>query len=104
VLSVPGGVGTKGSINKTVKTRRLGAYANTSFNVLAVPNGDLFPGRSKGTGSGSNSNFVRVDDGTTAASDDAATPTRSVPGELTYMFGSVVPKQDDYKAKNSYES
>lgn len=104
VLSIPGGVSTKGSIHKSVSSRRLGSYANTTFNVLAVPNGDLFPGRSKGTGSGSNSNFVRADDGTTAASDDAATPTRSVPGELTYMFGSIVPKQDDYKAKNARET
>lgn len=104
VLSVPGGVSNKGSIHKSVSSRRLGSYANATFNVLAVPNGDLFPGRSKGTGAGSNSNFVRTDDGSTAASDDAATPTRSVPGELTYMFGSVVPKQDDYKAKNTRET
>jgi len=33
------------------------------------------------------------------ASDDAASPSRSAPGELTYMTGSVVPVQDDYAEK-----
>lgn len=32
-------------------------------------------------------------------SDNAATPTRAVPGELTYKTGAPVPVQDDYKAK-----
>ena len=98
----PGGA-TGARINKTVSTYRYGSYSNTSFNVLAVPNGNVVPGRTRGTGSGSKSNFVQKD-GTTAATDDAATPTRTVPGELTYMFGSKTPKQDDYKAKNSFEA
>ena len=37
--------------------------------------------------------------GATAAADSAANPTRSIPGELVYLQGSVIPKQDDYKAK-----
>lgn len=37
----------------------------------------------------------------TLATDDAANPTRSVPGELTYKTGAPVPVQDDYKAKTS---
>jgi len=36
------------------------------------------------------------------ASDDAANPTQSVPGELTYMRGSVTPYNDNYKAKTNY--
>jgi hypothetical protein len=36
------------------------------------------------------------------ASDNAATPTASVPGELTYMSGAKVPYNDNYKAKTSY--
>lgn len=103
VLSIPGGVSTQGSIHKTVASYRFGSYSNASFNVLARPNGNVVPGLTKGTGAGTQSEFVQMD-GSTAATDDAASPTRSVPGELTYMFGSVVPKQDDYKAKNSYES
>jgi len=102
-LTVPGGVTGK-SINKLVSTRRIGAYSDTRFNVLAVPNGNIVPGRTKGTGAGSGSNFVQADDGSTAARDDAATPTRSVPGELTYMFGAKNPVSTSYKAKNSYES
>lgn len=36
------------------------------------------------------------------ASDDAANPTQSVPGELTYMRGSPTPYNDNYKAKTNY--
>lgn len=42
---------------------------------------------------------VQVD---SLASDNAATPTASVPGELTYMSGSKTPYNDNYKAKTSY--
>lgn len=37
----------------------------------------------------------------TFASDDAANPSRSVPGELVYKTGAPVPIQDDYKAKTN---
>lgn len=103
VLSVPGGVTNK-SIHKLVKTVQYGTYATTQFNVLAVPSSGVVPGRTKGTNAGTAVNYVQADDGSSTASDDAASPTRSVPGELTYMFGAIVPKLDDYKAKNSYES
>jgi hypothetical protein len=101
-LTVPGGVTGK-SINKKVSTYRMGAYSDAKFNVLAVPNGNVVPGRTKGTGAGSLSNYVQKN-GSTTAIDDAATPTRSVPGELTYMFGAKMPLSTSYKAKNSYES
>jgi hypothetical protein len=104
VLTVPGGVSTK-SIHKLVTTRQLGSYEDAEFNVLAVPNGDLVPGRTKGTGAGDLVEYVQADDGSTAATDDAASPTRSVPGELTYHFGALArPTTDEYKARNSYES
>lgn len=103
LLTVPGGVVGK-SINKLVKTRRYGSYATAQFNVLATPSSGVVPGRVKGSGAGNSSTYVQADDGTTNANDDAASPTRSVPGELTYMFGSVVPKLDTYKARNSHES
>lgn len=35
------------------------------------------------------------------SSDDAANPTSSVPGEFTYLRGSVIPYNDNYKAKTS---
>jgi hypothetical protein len=37
----------------------------------------------------------------TLASDNAATPTRAVPGELVYKTSAPVPVQDDYKAKTN---
>lgn len=105
ILTVPGADydgSPRDMIHKVVKTYKYGSYATSSFNVLAPAGSGMVPGRTKGTGAGSSSNFVQKN-GSTAAVDDAATPTRSVPGELTYMFGSVTPKNDSYKAKNSYE-
>lgn len=104
LLSVPGGVSNV-SIHKLTSTRALGAYASTSFDVLARPSTSVVPGRTKGLGAGDPVAYVQADDGTTTSNvDNAASPTRSVPGELTYMFGSKTPKNDAYKAKNSYES
>lgn len=37
----------------------------------------------------------------TFATDEAANPTRSVPGELVYKTGALVPVQDNYKAKTN---
>lgn len=104
VLTIPGGVSNK-SIHKLVTTRQAGTYATAAFNVLATPSSGVVPGRTKGSGAGTVVNYVQADDGSTSASDDAATPTRSVPGELTYHFGALArPTSSDYKAKNSYES
>lgn len=38
----------------------------------------------------------------TFATDEAATPTRSVPGELTYKTGAPTPVNDNYKAKTGW--
>jgi len=103
VLTIPGGV-TNTSIHKLVTTRQIGTYATTSFDVLATPSSGVVPGRTKGTGAGTEVEYVQADDGSTAASDDAASPTRSVPGELTYHFGALSsPTTDEYKARDSYE-
>ena len=104
VLTIPGGVNTEGSIHKLNKTRRIGSDADRSFNVYAHPSSGVFPGLTLGTGFGSVSNFVQID-GSTAATDKAASPTRAVPGGLTYMFGALTkPTTVNYKAKDSYES
>lgn len=107
LLTVPGaeyaGV-FRDTIHKVVSTRRVGAYASASFDVLAVPSSGVVPGRTKGANAGAASNFVQMD-GSTAATDDAASPTRAVPGELTYHFGGLGrPTTDEYKAKDSYEA
>lgn len=92
------------TVHKTVKTQKVGEYADRSFDVLAKPAKTMVPGRTRGTGAGTDSNFVQMD-GATAASDDAASSTRAVPGELTYHFGGLaVPATDEYKARNSYEA
>lgn len=104
MLTVPGGVSSV-SIHKLVTTRQLGTYATASYNVLARPSTSIVPGRTKGSGAGSQVEYVQADDGTTAAVDDAASPSRSVPGELTYHFGGLArPTTGDYKARDSYES
>jgi len=50
------------------------------------------------TGAFSTPVTVAVD---TLATDNAANPTRSSPGQLTYKTGKYVPVNDDYKAKTS---
>lgn len=107
ILTVPGADydgSPRDMIHKVVKTYKYGSYSTTVFNVLAKAGSGVVPGLTKGTGAGSSANFVQVD-GSTAATDDAATPTRTIPGELTYHFGGLAkPTSVDYKAKNSYES
>ena len=87
LLTIPGGA-TNISINKRVTTRQFGTYATASYNILAVPNGNLVPGRTKGSGAGSSVAFLQAD-GLTAATDAAATVSRAVPGNLTFMFGAI---------------
>lgn len=99
------GIRTVNKVNKMVDTRLVGTYATAEFDILTKPSTAMVPGRTKGTGAGNDSNFVQVADGSTAATDDAASPTRSVPGELTYHFGGLAaPKTDEYKARDSYEA
>jgi hypothetical protein len=108
LLTIPGaeyGSVGRDTIHKVVSTRRIGAYASTSFDVLATPSSGVVPGRTRGANAGDASNFVQVDDGSSAATDDAASPTRAVPGELTYHFGGLgKPTTDEYKAQDSYEA
>tara|TARA_Y100000004_G_scaffold185071_1_gene234791 strand:- start:577 stop:834 length:258 start_codon:yes stop_codon:yes gene_type:complete len=72
--------------------------------VTAVPNKDRHPEMTL-TGGGAVSSFI---DPATHATDPVAAstidPSRNVPGELTYMFGGKLAKQDNYKARDTYES
>jgi hypothetical protein len=105
VLTIPGGA-TNVTMNKLVTTRQLGTYATAAFDILAVPNGGkIVPGRTKGSGAGTLVNYVKAEDGSTSATDAAATVSRAVPGNLTYFFGYLSgPSTVSYKAKNTYES
>jgi hypothetical protein len=93
---------TRDNVNEINSTRRLGTGA--TFDLLAVPSTQITPGFTKGAGAGNAQNFVQADDGSTASADNAAAPTRGVPGELTYRFGAPNPTTDEYKAKNAFEA
>jgi len=89
-------------IHLTIATRQLGED-DATFDVLARPSTAMVPGRSKGTDAGSVSTFVNPADGTAAVATEIL-PSRAVPGELTYHFGSLsAPTTDEYKARDSYE-
>jgi len=106
LLTIPGAqydsVG-QDSIHRISSTRRLGSAADVAFDVLAVPSSGVVPGRTKGSNAGDAQNFVQKD-GSTAATDQAASPTRGVPGELTYHFGGLgKATTDEYKARDAFE-
>jgi hypothetical protein len=75
------------------------------IDVLARPSSGIASYVVK-TGGGTLKNFIdpAVAGGATTSADSAGAPTRAVPGELVYMYGSILPKQDNYKAKDSFES
>lgn len=102
LLTIPGGAEGQ-IINKNLKTTQVGTYATKTFNVLAVPSSGNFPGLTRGTGAGTAITYVATS-GDYPAVDDAATTSRSVPGELTYRFGAALPTRNvAYKAKDSNE-
>ena len=89
-------------INQIQRTRTLGTL---DIDVLARPSSGIASYVVK-TGGGTLKNFIdpAVAGGATTSADSAGAPTRAVPGELVYMYGSILPKQDNYKAKDSFES
>lgn len=94
-------------INQIESTR---VYGKVDIDVLAQPSSgyNSFATKSAGPGGagGSLSRFIdpAVAGGATNSNDAAASPTRAVPGELTFMFGGKMPKQENYKARDSAES
>jgi hypothetical protein len=96
---------TRDGINQINSTRTLGSGVTTTFNMFAVPSTQITPGFTKGGGAGNAQNFVAPSGaGDVASVDNAAAPTRGVPGELTYRFGAPNPTTDEYKAKNAFEA
>jgi|TARA_B100000085_G_scaffold108735_1_gene99196 hypothetical protein len=83
-----------------IDTELVGA---SGFDVFAVPSTEIVPGRTNHGYAGNASTFVNPADGSVAVATEIA-PSQAVPGELTYMFGAINPKQDDYKDKNLLES
>lgn len=84
-------------IHKTTKTQSTGV--GPEYNMYAVSDGTINPNYTAGSGVGDDIDFVQAADGSTAATDDAATPTLAVPGELTYHFGGLAkPTTDEYQS------
>lgn len=106
VLTIPGAEYAsvrRDSIHQTAADRKIGSDSDRAFDVLAVPTSGVVPGRTKGSNAGDANTFVMAS-GDIPAKDDAATPTRAIPGELTYHFGGLgKATTDEYKAKDSYE-
>ena len=67
-----------GNIHKRIKTTQKGTWADRTFDIL---NGTL----SKGTNAGTAFNFVSTTNSGNPATDDAASPTRAIPGEFVIL-------------------
>lgn len=99
-----GKAATRDNIQENLATYMLGS-GNGTFDVMAVSSTELTPGYTKGGDAGSKRFFVAPSGaGDVNATDDAAVPTRAVPGELTYMDGSPNPVTDEYQARDSANS
>ena len=83
-------------------TKKLGV--GPVIDIMASPSSGIAPFRTKGSGAGDAITFITPSgDGTEVSVAANIKPTRAVPGELAYMQGGVIPKQDDYKDKDSNE-
>jgi hypothetical protein len=102
LLTIPGGA-EGAQINALGKTSQAGTYATRVVNILARPSVYNFPGFTKGTGAGTSVTYARLTTDLAAGVDGAANDTRTLPGELTYMFGAIEPTTVSYKAKDSNE-
>lgn len=103
------GVGYDG-VHETNSHRKIGTMTH---DMLARPSADRVPGRvitgASGNALPSATNFVdgTTTGGVTAASDNEAARASGVfgiPGELTYRTGARLPKNDDYKRRDIFES
>ena len=81
-----------------------GSGVSEEFNIFARPSTEIVPGRTIGGGAGETLTFTNPADGSAAVANEIA-PSGRVPGELTYHFGALAaPTNDDYKAKDQFES
>lgn len=102
LLSGAGNPGGIRSIHKieSIKTRKLTkALRDGRFNSVDGKFDAGYPEISDDVFYNISSGGITVDN---EPIDDAANPTRLVPGELTYRTGSSTPKMDNYKEKTNY--
>ena len=93
------GDGTYDNTHGTIADRKLGTY---DIDIYARPSTQITPGTTITGGGGANT-YVNPADGSAAVANEIF-PTRTLPGELTYHWGSgAKPYTDDYKAKNANE-
>jgi len=93
------------NIHGSLSTTAHGSGATAVYDIYARPSTEITPNFTKGGDAGSTVTFVAPSgDGNAPATDDAANPTRSIPGELTYNHGGLAaPTSSDYSARDSYE-
>ncbi len=93
------GDGTYDNTHGTIADRKLGTY---DIDIYARPSTQITPGTTI-TGGGGVNTYINPADGTDAVATEIF-PTKTLPGELTYHWGSgAKPTTDDYKAKNANE-
>ena len=85
------------------------SHPSATFDMMAIPSTQITPGFANADIDVTDSaavtmTFVNPADGTVAVASEIH-PSRSVPGELTYHFGSASgPTTDEYKAKDAFEA
>jgi hypothetical protein len=75
-------------LTTAIRTNKWNEYSGEFDNGYPVVNADDFWD-------------VASSSGVSTSTDNAAAPTQDVPGELTYMQGSVNPKTDEYKSRTN---
>ena len=80
--------------------------SGAAIDVLEPTSSGIAPYRTKGSGAGNPVTFITPSGltGDEMSKVENIKPTRAVPGELAYMQGGVIPKQDDYKDKDAKET
>ena len=91
-------LGSRRSIHRQEKVR-----TTRTSTAIRAGSWNIYTGRFTSTPTTAVDAFYSISGGTTSATstDEAANPSRSVPGELTYKLGQPVPVSVDYSAKNS---
>ena len=101
-LHIPAAGGEFGKLGVPAPVIATITHGVRAITVTAVPSTARHPEMAL-TGGGAASTFIDPLDGAVTTQVDIQ-DTRAIPGELTYMFGGKTPKQDDYKARNTFES
>jgi hypothetical protein len=91
-------LGSRRSIHRQEKVR-----TTRTSTAIRAGSWNIYTGRWTSTPTTAVDAFYSISEGDTSATstDEAASPSRAVPGELTYKLGQKVPVSVDYPAKNT---